>query len=817
VCYDYGYDGVAIGIGTITGVFAESGGAMVSEIADNFYKSDGTTMMEFPSHCTYGWKAVAAKAPWPGRPGFINSGCCDGVGTGVTKYKTITSYERSYAKVTLDQTSSCPGDEPVLNIVEEYEHIITQTATVDDYGNVTRSGSVLVSYVVTSNIADTITVSSCKMADATGNPATSAAGNAIPHSADYAQAMAPLGGVPLDAECGIIEFGFGTPSNPLDVISGVGTASELNSLTTAEKRAKRWGANTTFTITDTEVTVNWSGTDSGHSSAACGGGSGSDLVADSTIEVAYEKKITLSGEYPYSMVLTESENLLGEYPITDDTIYPWRTDSSTWLVPMVSRDAASVVPTFGEWNDEYCSVGDTILYSGEIRGIPLPAGYGYHFNHYHRTYCAYSDTVCNACSVGIGEMGAAPLPMSATQWTDKVDGADMRGRGAHIIQYGGGQYGSASPGPIDGVIVQKWAETLVKWPSINFARPAGRDRYLVDETAVVCGSLSGYDLTLDDPATLTGKIAIADGVYQITGGSGTAYTVGDRIYDNLIAFDGVAQLRFPSARSIISKLNVTAVQTSPGLVTVTASGKHWLKRGGTEFDTVTFTGIGGLTTATASVTSDTEFTVSGTLVTSPSTGTISDGGESLAAYDTTCSKNTFLARVWKSDFSTPGDPWSVTETEVTLSPIARHPTVLYSSPNDTFPHGYSIPWGTITPDMCYGAQWSARFDQVIFDPFWQPNHVPCGHSGSWEQDDIPCHTPDGDHYAFPPLVEARATTPSGAPTLPVTFFTASSEGIPGALGHTNCNIEPYTQGHSMSWYPSWLTCTDWQELIAYKC
>jgi hypothetical protein len=350
---------------------------------------------------------------------------------------------------------------------------------------------------------------------------------------------------------------------------------------------------------------------------------------------------------------------------------------------------------------------------------------------------------------------------------------------------------------------------LTKWPKYNAARPCARDRYLYDETAHVCGTLVGYDLTLDESATLSGKVAIDDGVYLITGGSGTAYTVGDRLYDLLIPNDGVAPMRFSTARGICSQIDCTVVQTSPGLVTVTCAGKHWLKRGGTESDTVTISGIGGLSSHTAAVTSDTEFTVSGTITGDILSGTVSQGGD--PADDSTCSANTFIAREWTSRFreaalsNDPEEPnHSVVETEVTLAPIAKHPTVLYSSPNDSFPHGYSIPWGTIGSDMCYGNQWSATFEQAIADPLWQADHVPCPHSGAWQQRDNPCEAADANHYEFPPLVEA-------------TLEHSVTGGIPGAVGHPNCEIDPYSQGIAMSWRPGWLTCETWKEKVVFRC
>jgi hypothetical protein len=39
----------------------------------------------------------------------------------------------------------------------------------------------------------------------------------------------------------------------------------------------------------------------------------------------------------------------------------------------------------------------------------------------------------------------------------------------------------------------------------------------------------------------------------------------------------------------------------------------------------------------------------------------------------------------------------------------------------------------------------------------------------------------------------------------------------GAVGHPNCEIEPYAQGIAMIWRTGWLSCDDWKEKIAFNC
>lgn len=813
VCYTHGYDGsIPSNAWNVPGVQPPdiSGGELVSQILDNYFKHDGTTMQEFPSHCTYGWKAVAAQALWRGRWGFVNGNCGCDEGDAINpdfKYSSMT-----YA---------CSSSQTVTNTGSYGSRVVThniewnQTCTVDGDGNIIRSGS------RRSNKTDTATTptpeewtDNCYGLTPIDNSWSENTGNSM---------WAPPA---CDAACGIItsSIGNGTAAEIMDTFSNLDdTTLECDdgggSVTLPNRTVTSGSIKPSITITDNRIEITRNCTVVMHQYDSNCAESGTR-----THTTTFSLVITLSGQVTYQSVLDEAEALLGEWSLSDDAVYPWRHDAKAWLLPLVTRDAGGGAPNIDWTTDEDCSLVGANNYSGEIRGKPLPAGYGYYFNFFHKQYCAHQPVAspCGACETDLGELGAAPLPMTATQWTEKPTGAEFRGHGAHIWNLQSGQYGNTAEAPFEGVRMVKWAETLVKWPAINFARPCGRDRYLYDETAHVCGTLAGSDLTLDETATLSGKVAIDDGVYQITGGSGINYTVGARLYDLLIPNDGVAPLRFPTARAICSTLNCTATQTSPGLITVETTGNHWLKRGGTEKDTLTFTGIGGLTTAEATVVDDTSFTVAGTLTTSPSSGTVSHGATAeQIAFDTTCSRNTFIAREWQGAFRAAAlDPetpaYSVTETEVTLSPIAKHPTVLYSTPNgESFPHGYEIPWGSIGSDMCYGDQWSARFEQAIADPLWQADHVPCGHVGTWAQRDNPCEAADSNHYKFPPLVEPLIDLPAGAPTPSFTFFT--SQGIPGAVGHPNCEIDPYTPGFPMSWRESWLTCEEWKELIAFKC
>jgi hypothetical protein len=102
------------------------------------------------------------------------------------------------------------------------------------------------------------------------------------------------------------------------------------------------------------------------------------------------------------------------------------------------------------------------------------------------------------------------------------------------------------------VVAQKWAETKMAFPSENFFRPAGDDKFAYDETAVytissITGSGSGAQVTLelcqscDDPSGSSQPISSIAGLwggpsvggfYELSAISGAqTVTLGTKVYD----------------------------------------------------------------------------------------------------------------------------------------------------------------------------------------------------------------------------------------------------------------------------------------------
>jgi hypothetical protein len=857
-CYTHGFDGVPVDGLDISGI---TPGGDVTVDLNGYEATAGTVTISNPC---YGWKAVAARAVWPGRFGFINSGtgCCpDGSETETkvqTKYTSITTvvHGRFESTYTVPQ---CAGPDLVSTVLLEIDY--SQTASVDEYGNLTRSGSVSVNFSSTGDP----TITSCIVGD---NPGARFAGSAAGNFGDMDGMNVPRDLMPLDANCGIISVG--TPgADPLDFPNHTGTATELNALeiftllnnsgateySCGEEtpRAVTYdfdaeSSPAVFSLSDSVLSVEWGGGVTVTAPVCCDGEFVEDVFATQVTTVEYSHTVTLGGSRTYASVKADAETLLDEWPLTNDAVYPWRTDASTWLVPFVKRDAASTVPEIdwgvvGGEGEDACNFVSVTPYSGDILGAPNPAGYDRHYNFRHIVWqadCNGDGSIQGNCQMSLGELGASPLPATATKWTDKGtdEGPQMRGPGGWMTNFHAAQYSDVEDSVEDGILVQKWAETIMDWPHVNYARPCGRDRYLFDETAIACiVDFTAPDLEIEaDPLSgptefeVGDVIAINTEVYQIaTKTDAQNYTVGSKLYDLLISCDGASKLRFPAARGICGELNITdAVQTSPGVVTITVDRPHWLKRNGSSSDTVNFTDVAGLGSGlTATVTGDDTFTVPGTLGAWTSGGTVSQTGAQ-TAWDTTCPRKTYFTREWQSRFRE-YDEEDPEDLNYTVSEVQRsytntsltRPYAVVISPNsdDTPAHGVRYDFGDIDHDQCFGESWHMDVVQAMADPYWQADHVPCDHGGgAWEQASEPCGD-DANHYDYPPLVEGVLDLPVGAPTLPdgVILYDEGAHGIPGAVGHPNCIETPYDRGTVHAIRAAWEVCDAWPVKIGHHC
>jgi hypothetical protein len=841
VCYPSGFDRSADKYGGIS-----TPGTAVNH---NGYQASGSNVTI--SNPCYGWKAVAVEVHWPGVWGFIYSGpaCCASAGQDQTKYTSITSETHARYFLRIEHVGpSCYDEDPGWYFETELIVEAYQVASVDEFGNLTRSGSVSVYQETRGTYQNSTDIDSCDLDD---NPGAWGG-------------LLPVGDVPLSARCGIIGFGHPAPTTGNKVAPVTGTKAELNALELFAPPASQaesgdpcepgyqpeivvTGNPAVFDLTDTTVSVDWDQSIVTTTNNCCANANSSSDFYPTVIqtqEVEFSKTVTLGGGIAYSAIQAEAIELLDLWSLNDDQVYPYRTDAATWLVPLVSRDAAATAPSI-DWtivggDPVDCSFLSSSPYSGEVRGAPNPSGYARHYNFDHINWEADANgdgSFCGACNISRGAASVAPLTPAATQWTDKKQGIHTHGPGAWLTNAFTGEFGATgAPANYVGDVVwaQKWAETILPWPGLSYSRPCGRDRYLFDEQAIACvvdftpPNLEIEAAPLSGPTTFAigDMIAIATGVYQVTGKADDQnYTVGSKLYDLLIPCDGASKLRFSSARALCSKRSVVSATQSGGNVAITLAEDHWFKRNGSQSDTVDFEGVAGLGNGlTVTVTGAKTFTVPGTL-----SGPYTSGGfvkstgapASAETWDTDCTRKTFVTREWQSNFRTYAEeyetnpevlPYSlVTDQHQYSSTSLANPYVVVISPNagDTPTNGVRYDFGSIAHDQCYGEGWHMDVVQAVPDPFWQHEHIPCGHGANpWSQATEPCAEVPGETYAYPPLVEARKYAPYGAPALPDGIAMQIDAGIPGQVSHPQCSMEPYNRGTVHAIRAAWETCYD---------
>ncbi len=380
----------------------------------------------------------------------------------------------------------------------------------------------------------------------------------------------------------------------------------------------------------------------------------------------------LTDAYADSAVYSAIVDMLDEWDLTDDKVYPWRVDQFVSAAPMVKRDeyhgvkvpyAISATIFNNIHNGAYPGTGDdaawiashqsgwteegyedsgaaggtgTALpaaYSGDLLGAPLPGGYNRYFDFDHKTWrcCdssgpqfylsengAYGSFNGGLDSLGGEEATDHAIPHSATAWTENHLEADLWYAGAWVLYDG------------TALIAQKWAEIKNPRPSYNFFGPCGEDRFRYDETKVGCVDtydsgtkvvtlLAGVTGMTSGVGLICGIDPTVDGVWNFTRTDDSHYTLtGSRLYTAPSRDDCTnptfGKLRFPDAWPICGRVAVTSSSIASGTVTIHCAAAPYLRTG----DHVDFTDVDGAvieSNKTVTVISETEFTFSGSIPT----------------------------------------------------------------------------------------------------------------------------------------------------------------------------------------------------------
>lgn len=645
--------------------------------------------------------------------------------------------------------------------------------------------------------------------------------------------------------------------------------------------------------------------------------------------------ITLSGANTASDVEADVATLLNKWPLNDDALYPWRKDNYVSIAPLVTRNehpgnisfAGFTIFTFCGTGSSACPSGhdcptdtcaecgggsspcialsnadgyemvattdpNAALYDGSIIGAPLPAGYQgtFDFNYINYQWCVAGGSLGNTCESGSdpsyfyihgygGYISAtdAGVPLNATQWTDNQMAAGLPGGAWMFYNHnpswtGCGDNASCyNYAPFGGCLAQKWAETKMGFPSQNFARPAGMDRFAFDETQVYGISATtngtglstigpGSQITLfiipdcANPALTSGSIgglwggSAVGGFYELSGVSGgNVVTLGalvykvpsnwdsaSGIYDDLTeALDSDAAVIFGKLRwstgtlstdppAILGRAGISAVaeyEGNPSISELTTDLLTTLGMPASANDSVdiydkTMTLLSGNQLVTRI--DDSHFTVPVGPSTLAGAAWIMSHGAAAYQWNDQYSKGDYVYTDWTwaprliceaqrintvyascagvdcggtqttscecSDIScetVPCFPFSAfTQTAACLPFNNCSPSVICISPNgESFTNGHTYDFPTVDFDEEYGSGWQVAIQQVMQDLLYQtphyPNETAIGDTCTmnpfqWLSDDGTCATGTGtvEYYPHPPLVEARITMPSGAPSLP---------------------------------------------------
>jgi hypothetical protein len=481
-----------------------------------------------------------------------------------------------------------------------------------------------------------------------------------------------------------------------------------------------------------------------------------------------------------------------------------------------------------------------------IAGFSAPAGADFQnfFNFRAEVWsaCQYDDpsggTFIDFYEQGYGQWlydaiaaTGAQLPHCATQWTNNFQALSLPAY-AYLRQADKQTYDlSGTPGPDSDFTAQngdalwalKCAEVDELWPSYDCARPAGDDKFALDETAIYCSDGTvltdryGNGLTsLTLEGTWGGPCVNGwyDGAAVDAGG---ALRLGAKLFgvpsdwqsasgDNATVF---GRLRWPdNTPSLLGRAAITVSGTRYTFAAAhTAFG---LAAAGTEAVDVYDAGMALLASnVTATRVSDTMFTLPTNY---PTAVWVTIHGAAAWYWDDTQRKGDFTAYQWLADYRTNSEAgrlagvldcsgaqvarppanygfqatsalaaaasagnqlaWSADNFQaqggIQFNPCT--PMIIAITPNaETWPNAVVIPFpDAFSFDERYGAKWQCEIEQAMIDPLWQPPHQPCGTQGgdTWTMDDGNCHQDapndaggDDMFYAHFTVFESRITLP----------------------------------------------------------
>lgn len=585
----------------------------------------------------------------------------------------------------------------------------------------------------------------------------------------------------------------------------------------------------------------------------------------------YVGSITLSEPYTIDDVLADAVTQAGEWNLIDDLEYPFRTDGHTTVAPIVLLnelaasdpnifppcsvddltapidDADGNAPFTTDWAATYsqrawfdpaayswvfasgetqataAATGLALLYDGSIIGTPLPAGYGQPvggnpqgvFDRDHENWFRKN------CVDGVGWSQASEsrgaftplfLPTNATKWTDDFNATTLYP--CEFIN-----------ADLNGVYLQKGSEIQIPRPSINFARPFGPDKFLLDETAVffmadnTAGVITLKNTDFSTPTGLpfgTGDIvggASVGGFYQISALGSDTLTLGTKVYNVPAGWQSKSgdtsacfgRMLYPDAPGmdfidetleVGGRVAVTVTNNSPAILT-TATVQKYLSITAPENCDILDGNMVFLANSVLTRMDDTHFTTTtGFASIETAKWIVPHGATDKYKFADSRSKGDYVFRTWLVSLDTESVlEHSQTDNCLATSPCG--PSVAVVTPNGETPgngNRHDFP-----SSINNGELWLGQVQMWMQDPFWQQPHTPVasdslgGYVGGtdimiWREDDGSCAADSKEaggggeniyHMFYPqrPYVEARCTVPTisgtAPPALPVDITTVA--------------------------------------------
>ena len=248
---------------------------------------------------------------------------------------------------------------------------------------------------------------------------------------------------------------------------------------------------------------------------------GFDFILDATGEgsISFNQQFhqevhgSLADAYTTQQVYADMvNNLLSQWDIGDTEQYPWRTDSSTTMGPIVRYDEGQNSPSVPTYQT-------SSQFSGKILGAPGPLGIDKIWipDHPNICICEFTNEDSDICRTPyIESYGAWSTDCGvprATEFLNALEANNMpQGAfvGANFSWTSPSTCGDITPyvGHDDILYSCIYAEAIYPKQSFNYARPIGLDRFQYSESTqrcIVSSSLSssGYNISIDNSGTPT--------------------------------------------------------------------------------------------------------------------------------------------------------------------------------------------------------------------------------------------------------------------------------------------------------------------------